>query len=158
MINRDDLRKQKEAEFHSKREWMRQYDPESYAEITKNKKFYSITKVSENFFDEWLKKKCPSKKLLDYCCGTGGVSIKAAQYGATVIGIDISAEEIKTCEKKAAETNMQDKTSFLVMDAEDLLLEKKSIDLIVCTCVWHRGMRGILFQTANVSNMTSFKF
>jgi ubiquinone/menaquinone biosynthesis C-methylase UbiE len=44
----------------------------------------------------------PGVRLLDVACGTGGVSLRAAQAGAHVVGIDISADQLAKARSAAA--------------------------------------------------------
>lgn len=130
-------RKQKEALFHDERERLRHEDPAAYQKITGNRKFYSITRESRNYVERWLEQKCPNRKLLDYCCGRGGSSVKAASYGAEVVGIDISEKSIQTSQQRAAELGLSGRTSFLTMDAENLDFEDDTFDLAICSGVLH---------------------
>lgn len=130
-------RKQQEAFFHDERERLREEDPGAYKAITGNKKFYSITRQSRIYIERWLATRCPNHKLLDYCCGRGGSSIKAASYGAEVTGIDISEKSIQTSQQRAIKAGVDSKTSFLTMDAENLEFEDNTFDLIICSGVLH---------------------
>jgi len=132
-----ETRKQKEAEFHNERERLRQLETEAYEHITKNRKFYSITRSSQNYLEHWFRERCTGRKFLDYCCGTGSFSILAATHGAKVVGIDISDQSIKSCKKFAQENGVQDITSFYVMDAENLAFKNDSFDIIFCGGVLH---------------------
>ena len=61
-----------------------------------NMKYYSVTKSSEKYKQDWLKERCNENvKIIDFACGNGENAIYAASCGATAIGIDISAEGIK---------------------------------------------------------------
>lgn len=131
-------RKQKEMEFHNKREEERlTLSDEEYDRRHPNKKYYSIIRRSNEYFSEWVKRECAGKKVLDYCCGLGDVSLLLAKEGAAVHGIDISDESIKTCVKRACESGYQDICTFAVMDAEKLEFEDSSFDAIVCSGVLH---------------------
>ncbi len=130
-------RKRKEAEFHSHRERLRKTNEEAYAEITKNKKFYTITRKSRDYIEQWLQAECRGKKVLDYCCGSGELSIKVAGYGGYVVGIDIANESIATCKQRAEELDIEGKTAFYVMDAEQMEFEDNSFDIIICSGVLH---------------------
>ena len=68
-----EARKQKEREFHDK------LRSEALECLSSNKKFYSITRKSRNFVYDWLLKKCKRKRVLDYCCGNGEISIFFSQ-------------------------------------------------------------------------------
>jgi len=132
-----ELRKQKEMEFHNKRENAKKTDQNTYKYLTTNKKFYSINKSSNNFLKKWLANECKNKKILDYCCGRGGTSIFLAKNKANIVGIDISDESIETCKASALEEGLEKNTSFFVMDAEKTSFEDNSFDIIVCVGVLH---------------------
>jgi len=144
-----ELRKQKEMEFHNKREKAKKTNQTIYKYLTTNKKFYSITKGSNNFLKKWLTKECKNKKVLDYCCGRGGTSIFLAKNKANVTGIDISDESIKTCKVSAQEEKVDKNTSFFVMDAEKTNFENNSFDVVVCVGVLHHLNLQIVYHELN---------
>lgn len=131
-------RKEKEAIFHNKiRNEKLKENRLEYKRLTSNKKFYSITRRSRNFINNWLLARCRGKKILDYGCGNGEISIFLAKNGAKVIGIDISNISIENAKKKAIEEGVEKNTSFFVMDAEKLEFKENSFDIIVCSGVLH---------------------
>ena len=72
------------------------------------------------------------KACLDLGCGPGQSTVPLADYYDTVIGIDISEEQIK-----AADTS-NPKVTYMVGSAEDLsFLEDSSVDLITCAQAFH---------------------
>lgn len=131
-------RKQKEIEFHNKvRAKVLRENESEYEYLTSNKKFYSVVRSSRAFVNGWLLQRCPNRKVLDYCCGNGGVSLFLAKNGAEVTGIDISGESVKNAKENAIRENVEKNTCFLVMDAENLGFNKDSFDIIVCGGVLH---------------------
>lgn len=131
-------RKQTEALFHDKiRDEKLRDDRLEYERLTANKKFYSITRKSRSFVNEWLLARCEEKKVLDYCCGNGEVSIFLAKNNAEVTGIDISPVSIENCKKNAIREGVDKNTNFLVMDAENLEFEDNYFDFIICSGVLH---------------------
>lgn len=139
-------RKQREAEFHNKRERLRQTNREAYEAITQNKKFYCITRKGNDYIERYFREKCPGSEFLDYCCGIGGFSIMAAKAGARVTGIDISEESIKSCTRIANEHGVANLTSFHVMDAEHTGFPDNSFDIAFCGGVLHHLGIGKAFQ------------
>lgn len=138
-------RKKNEAEFHDRlrqdapfqrytlaAETVVQQDP-----LWSNFKFYSVEKSSRAHFDRWLLTRCPGKRLLDYGCGNGEDSIRAAEKGASVVGIDISEVSITHCKQRALAAGVSESTEFHVMDAEALRFEDNSFDLIMEYGVLH---------------------
>lgn len=130
-------RKQLEKEFHNRRIVLEKEQFEEYSNITTNKKFYSVAIKSRQFMYNWLFQRCRGKKVLDYCCGTGSVSMLLAQNGAQVTGIDISDKSIEQCLVEAKKIGVEDRTSFYAMDAENTRFEDNTFDLIVCSGVLH---------------------
>lgn len=131
-------RKEEEAGFHDKvRGEQLKKNKEEYTCLTSNKKFYSVVKQSWSFTENWLNKRCPNKKVLDYCCGNGELSIILAKKGANVFGIDISPISVENAKKQASLQGMDKTTTFLVMDAEKLDFEDNFFDVIVCHGVLH---------------------
>ena len=131
-------RKQKEIEFHNKiRDLALQKKQETYNYFWSNRKFYSITRKSIQFFQDWLIQRGQDKKVLDYCCGDGGTSITLAKQGFQVVGIDISDISIENCRRAAVQENIAEKTTFYIMDAENMDFDDDSFDLIVCSGVLH---------------------
>ncbi len=49
----------------------------------------------------------PGMRLLDVACGTGGVALRAAQAGAQVVGIDISADQLAKARRAAEEAGLE---------------------------------------------------
>ena len=134
----DDIRKQKEAEFHSSREIDRNnMTPEEFEKKYPNKSFYCITDSIRKFELDYIKANCKDKVVLDYCCGLGGTSVAIAELGAKkVIGIDISDAEIQTCKDNAEKLGLTN-VEYHVMDAENMTLESDSVDMVICNGVLH---------------------
>ncbi len=131
-------RKVLEQEFHNQRERDQQsLSDEEFLAKYPNKRFYSITKRSKDFFYSILRKELAGKAVLDYCCGLGGSSIKFAKMGAKVWGIDISDESIETAMRNSKEMGLEDNVTFAVMDAENMDFEDNKFDIIVCSGVLH---------------------
>ena len=134
-------RKKEELDFHNKDRDQKRIN-ESKAEDTfekfyGNKKYYSTTKRSFQYFDNWIKEESPNNVLLDYACGNGGNAIKAAIANAELaIGIDISDVSIMNARKFANEKNLNN-IRFIQADAENTKLPDNSIDRIVCHGMLH---------------------
>src|SRR3989344_9325985 len=95
-------RKFKEAEFHDvlRNEKLKD-NPSEFERLTSNYKFYSITRKSGDFVGKFLFKNYQNKKVLDYCCGEGEISVSFAKQGIRVVGIDISDVSIEKAKKLA---------------------------------------------------------
>lgn len=130
-------RKNREAEFHDTlRDEKLKGDSPEFEKLTSNYKFYSITKRSDKFVNNFLKRNCLNKKVLDYCCGEGKNTIFLAENGAEAFGIDISPVSIENSRKKAESKELKN-ISFLVMDGEKLDFPDNFFDLVICSGVLH---------------------
>ena len=141
-----DNRKEEERKFHDNlRDGVigQRWSPELENLIQKNPlwdnmKYYSIERKSRNAVIDWFSNNCKDKKVLDYCCGNGDDSFIIARKGATeVIGIDLSQVSIDNCSQVAISEGLGGRTSFYVMDAEDLKFEDNYFDIITEYGVLH---------------------
>ena len=128
-----ELRKEKEREFHN----LMRADEGRLDATRSNKKFYSITRQSKAFMEDWLLERCKNKKVLDYGCGNGYFTLLAAKAGADAVGIDISDVSVENGQTEAARSGLNGKAQFKVMDCEALEFEDDSFDLIVVSGVLH---------------------
>jgi ubiquinone/menaquinone biosynthesis C-methylase UbiE len=71
----------------------------------------------------------PGMKVLDVGCGTGNFSVKLAQQGCQVTGIDISAAMLKIAREKARH-NPELGMEFTVMDFNQLDFENETFDAV----------------------------
>lgn len=70
----------------------------------------------------------PGMKILDVGCGTGNFSIKLAEAGCKVTGIDKSEEMLSIARKKAKDKGLD--IDFRVMDVYDLDFPDESFDAV----------------------------
>jgi SAM-dependent methyltransferase len=133
-----ETRKEKEAIFHDiVRNKNLEKNSSEFSYLTSNRKFYSIIRQSWNFTENWLDERCQNKKVLDYCCGDGEMTILLAKKGALAYGIDISPVSVENARKKAAGEGLEGKANFSVDDAEKLSFENNFFDIIICHGVLH---------------------
>lgn len=139
-------RKQEEAEFHNFLRDLKEDTPE-YKRFTANKKFYSVTRRSVAFVEDWLREHCQNgARVLDYGCGTGGFSFFLASLGAHVVGIDISDVGIAQARQEAEKRGLANKTEFYVMDAEATTFPDNTFDVICVSGVLHHLNRMKAFK------------
>lgn len=139
-------RKKEEAEFHNFLRDLKEGTPE-YRRYTANKKFYSITRRSVAFVENWLKGHCGGgAKVLEYGCGTGSFSFFLASLGAQVVGIDISEVGIAQARQEAEKRGLTNKTEFFVMDAEATTFPDHTFDVICVSGVLHHLDRTKAFK------------
>jgi SAM-dependent methyltransferase len=130
-------RKEVERDFHNLREERRQADPQEHDQYYANRRFYRTATMSKQFISRWLEAHGPGKRALDYCCGTGQNALDIARLGAHVTGVDISERSLTTARAEARRLGLEDRATFLEMDAENLTFDDASFDLIVCNGVLH---------------------
>jgi ubiquinone/menaquinone biosynthesis C-methylase UbiE len=126
-------RKQKEREFHN---LMRESGGRLDAQRA-NKKFYSIVRSSKGYMEKWLQNRSAGLQMLDYGCGNGEYALKAAQWGATSVGVDISDVSVRNAREKAKQLGLSQVASFLVMDCEQLAFADNTFDVVVISGVLH---------------------
>jgi ubiquinone/menaquinone biosynthesis C-methylase UbiE len=134
-------RKKDEAVFHDERE-DRQLTPEEFSKrndkVNKNKKYYNYTQPSRQYLNDWLREHVNDKVFLDYACGDGQHTVKAAQYGAALsIGIDISNTSVQTARKHAQSHGVAQEAVFFQGDCENTGLPDNSVDIILCCGMLH---------------------
>jgi ubiquinone/menaquinone biosynthesis C-methylase UbiE len=128
----DNARLDREKEFHDRR----------FAEDSQRQqkvgKFYKITQSILQEKEKILLKNTKKAKVIEYGCGTGSYAFQLAQHGAELVtGIDISPVAIKMAEEEAQARGVSDKTSFKVMNAENLEFDPNSYDLICGSGILH---------------------
>jgi SAM-dependent methyltransferase len=135
-----DPRKREELEFH---DGARTVDGKGVAHASlgdtrANRRWYSITKRSDAYLSNWLATIAGRKVFLDYACGNGGQTRKAARFGsALAVGIDISGESILNARKIADEEQLGDRCIFIQSDCENTELPEASVDAILCCGMLH---------------------
>ena len=116
-------RKQKESDFHDEKhrgmqDAMQKGAMDTFEAVYTNRKYYRAVGACREYADNWLNTESKGRVLLDYCCGVGGSSIKAAKAGAGLcIGIDISAYSLDVAQKRAEAEGVADRCVFIQGDA-----------------------------------------
>lgn len=107
-------------------------DQAAFDERFSNVKYYSITHESERYQHEWMRARCVrGTRVLDFACGNGENGIYAAQCGAEVVGIDLSADGVDNANLNAQQAGVGEKCRFEVMDGENLQFPDDSFDFAV---------------------------
>lgn len=77
----------------------------------------------------------PGMKLLDVASGRGtSALLAAAEFGAHVTGVDLSAANIEAAAAHAATLAMSTPIDFHVGDAESLPFASSAFDVVICEC------------------------
>jgi SAM-dependent methyltransferase len=71
----------------------------------------------------------PGEDVLDVACGTGNATIRAAQAGGRVVGLDLTPELLEQGRKLAAETSLE--VAWVEGDAEALPFVDASFDVVL---------------------------
>lgn len=129
-------RKVIEAQFHDKlRDPALLENPELHARLTSNKKWYVVARESKNYIENFLRRRSPGTRALDFACGDGQYSFLMAENGAEVTGIDISEISVQNASREAARRGSS--AQFEVMDCEQTKFPDATFDLINVSGVLH---------------------
>jgi len=93
-------------------------------------------------FSEARLGKLEGKRLLEIGCGDGRLSVKFAQAGARVTGIDISGEMIERTKQAAGQAHAGDRIEAIRMSGEDLSFPAESFDLVYGHSILHHLILG----------------
>lgn len=100
------------------------YKYTEYTRYVDFKRLDFIVQSIKNYFNK------TDLRGVDLGCGKGNVTIPLASLGYNMIGIDISRNNIKAAKAKQI---TEDNPTFLVGDAENLTLDDKIFDFVVCS-------------------------
>ena len=79
----------------------------------------------------------PGARVLDLGCGVGGPArTLAAEFGCTVVGVDISHEYCRAAQLLTGMLGMESAVSFMCADVMDLPLPDESFDVVWSQNVW----------------------
>jgi SAM-dependent methyltransferase len=95
----------------------------------------TLTDIHERVVDRLAPR--PGQRWLDVACGTGAIAERAAEGGATVVGVDLAPALIETARERAAGRGLG--IDYRVGDCEQLELTAASFDAVSSTC-------GIMFS------------
>lgn len=121
-------RLEREKEYHDQF-----YPKEQPVEI--RAKYYTITQSIHALYKQILLTDIRGKQVLEYGCGVGGYAFDLAKHGAHVTGIDLSEVAINMAKDAAAQAELT--IDFRVMNAENLLFEDNSFELICGVAILH---------------------
>src|SRR5262245_3300223 len=96
--------------------------------------YYLADRAGQHYED--LFEDVEGKSILVVGCSAGGVT-PLARKGALVQGIDIADEAIKRLQAAIERENLSHAAKATLMDAENLAMEDRSLDIICCTGVLH---------------------
>lgn len=76
-------------------------------------------------------------RSLDVATGPGTIALELAARGGSVVGIDVSREQIASARRVAAERDLRGRTDFLVARAEDTGLRPGVFHRVTAGQCWH---------------------
>lgn len=76
-------------------------------------------------------------RSLDLGTGPGTIALELGDLGSTVLGIDVSANQVATAQDVAKERGLDGPVRFAVASAEHTGLEPSSVDLVTAGQCWH---------------------
>ena len=123
-----DARKEREKAFHDD-EYL---DDARWQSVDK---YYAIIERRVRFWDDFLTTRAAGRRVLECGCGVGSYSIRLAQVGARVCGIDLSETALRKARGSARREGVQ--VDFRPMDAEALDFEDRSFDIICGNGILH---------------------
>ncbi|MBI4375226.1 MAG: class I SAM-dependent methyltransferase [Elusimicrobia bacterium] len=126
--------------------------PAKFEQHFSNAKFYAIAQSSFAWRDEILRRRCPGKICLDYCCGNGEVALLMAKMGARkAYGIDLSPVAVENAGRLALDAGVGDRTHYAVMDAEQMQFPDNTFDVIhVYGALHHLELKSALAELSRV--------
>ena len=89
---------------------------------------HKINPLRSNYIND--KKNVNNLEVLDVACGGGLLTEALYDFGAQVTGVDISEVAIETAKLHASKSNKD--ISYILGEAESLLVEKKAFDIVSC--------------------------
>jgi SAM-dependent methyltransferase len=123
-----DARKAREKAFHD----------QEYAEEVRWQavdKYYSIIDGRARFWEDFLRARCPGKRVLEYGCGQGKYTPRLVEFGADVTAIDLSETAMENARAGARAAGVQ--IEFRAMDAESLDFPDQTFDVICGNAILH---------------------
>jgi ubiquinone/menaquinone biosynthesis C-methylase UbiE len=82
-------------------------------------------------FEEWTPRIQPGSVVLDIGCADGLSTFDIARHDVEVIGLDISPEQIRRAQSRAADAGVENVT-FVIGDADALPVADDTIDCVLC--------------------------
>lgn len=136
-----ETRKLKELEFHNDHRSPGAHADQPrdvYEQLYGNKKYYATTALSDDYFDHWIHRHCKDKIVLDYACGNGVNTRRAARAGARLaIGLDVSDVSVRNAQRAATEEGLEQNVVFLQADCEETDLPPSCLDVVICVGMLH---------------------
>ncbi len=79
---------------------------------------------------QWLDQ-LPASKILDLCCGEGYISLKLAENGHQVTGLDLNLEDLQKAREKKSRSKYQQNIEFLSGNILQLPFNDRKFDVVI---------------------------
>lgn len=76
-------------------------------------------------------------RALDLATGPGTIALELAARDVSVLGVDVSPEQVATARRRAMERDLGGRARFVVAAAEETGLESGAFDLVTAGQCWH---------------------
>jgi len=106
--------------------------------LVENQDFYRLD-ITSDIRAEMFRKmgSLEGKKVLDFGCGSGWMSIALAERGCDVVAVDLSFQSLKKAEQAAAENGLESKITFCQMNGEALGFKDSQFDFVIGNAIIH---------------------
>lgn len=109
---------------------------------------YSTNRAVRSFIDKWIKHNSKDKVVLDLACGSGEMTLAAAQAGASIaIGTELAPITIQSNNNLKAEAD--NNLFFILDDVENMQMPSNSVDIIICSGMLHHVDLATAFPEIN---------
>jgi len=98
-------------------------------------KYYAIIERRVRFWDDFLSARSPGRRVLECGCGVGNYTLRLAELGAHITGIDLSETAIKKAQATASSAGL--KVDYRRMDGEALDFQNHTFDIICGAGILH---------------------
>jgi ubiquinone/menaquinone biosynthesis C-methylase UbiE len=73
------------------------------------------------------------QRVIEVGCGLGGFVMNIAKMGGNIVGLDVSANAVRTARDLAEQLKLKDKVDLVVGDAQFLPFKQEASDIVVCS-------------------------
>jgi SAM-dependent methyltransferase len=109
--------------------------------LFRQRTFHSRTAVVRGFLE---RHGVAGKRLLDLGCGSGEVSLLAAELGASVLGLDVTPEMVAIAREEARRAGLASAARFEVGDVMSAPLDPVDVTLIVSVLEYYSDIAPLL--------------
>jgi len=106
--------------------------------LVENQDFYRLD-ITSDIRAEMFRKmgSLQGKKVLDFGCGSGWMSIALAERGCDVVAVDLSLQSLKKARQAASEKGLENRITFCQMNGEALGIKSSQFDFVIGNAIIH---------------------